>query len=294
MKTPILLFTDYDGTLYDSGMKIFLSRKYNVLSSKIIRERLTKFIVSTGRPTWSRISELQNQIFGMHPADTVIVGGGTYIFHRINRRLVIDEEWASLMTQSKVLWRDSKKAESWSKEVLKEKIRNVVRQWGVTYERSPNPYLLRLPLYNMNPSSLAEFTKALLDTWKSGIKIVLTEKLYRKNTPEIFNGYAMLLPENAGKDLSALFLIKKFIREENKIPECLFFGDALIDIPMLTLDLKGIASKRAFGINLTPLARKFIRDNEIQDNVVALSGHSSKSVLTVLQSLKEDLQKIEK
>lgn len=271
-----LMFTDFDGTLYNPDVKLFLAWQYNSKSSQLIRATNTKLIITTGRAVWNNFSEFQNKFFGMHGADVVISGAGTYVYTRQKGKLVLDEEWNEKMLASSVTIQ--KETHLWNKTLIEDAMRSSLSSYKLAITKSSNPYQIVVPVYHMSIDLLFECIEKIQEVLKHGIKILTTEKLYLFNSTQIFSGYMFVIPECAGKDGSAHYIIEK---EKTPETDILFFGDAMIDLPMLMLPITSVDKKFSYAINPTPqVAQNIIENTSIQ----SLRGNPPKLVYTVLKN----------
>jgi phosphatidylglycerophosphate synthase len=86
-------------------------------------------------------------------------------------------------------------------------------------------------------------------------RTVITEQLLLPNTKDRFSGFLFLIPKSADKGTSAVYLldlIKKAHPNEQLHVFC--FGDALVDVPLLTINYPG-ATIQSFGLHLTAQAQ---------------------------------------
>jgi len=270
-----LMFTDFDGTLYNPDAKLLLAWRYNSRTSKIIRRNNIKLIITTGRAVWNNFAEFQNKFFGMHGADIVVSGAGTYIYHRNeNKKLVQDIEWNERMLKSQIsIGQDS---HIWTKSIVEDAVRPILKRYNLTIQKSPNPYQVVIPLYHMDVKRLTECMEKISMTIQKGIKVLITEKLYLFNSKDVFSGYMFVVPEIAGKAGSAEYIIEK----ESSKSDVLFFGDAMIDCAMLTLESRFIEKKYSYAVNATPLLQEKIRGCK---DVASLRGNPPKLIYSVLK-----------
>lgn len=269
-----LIFTDFDGTIYNPNAKLLLAWRYNSRSSRLIRSHNIKLIITTGRSVWNNFSEFQNRFFGMHRADIVVSGAGTYIYNRQQGKLILDTEWNEKILKSEVTIQ--KTTSLWTKQLIEDAVFSTLDNYSLAIAKSPNPYQIVVPIYHMDVTQLSECIEKISSLIPKGIKILTTEKLYLFNSVTTFSGYLFIVPEIAGKDGSALYILKKQLEKSNT----LFFGDAMVDYPMLSMKSPMILEKSAYALNPTPLVEeKIAEDTTIQK----LKGNPPKLIYGVLK-----------
>lgn len=284
-KHPLLLFTDFDGTLYDPSMKIVLSPLYNSHTTQILKKLGSKFIIVTGRSQWGWFDELQLKMLRLPRPDMVIYGAGTHILHKNdNQSLLPDSTWEDLIAQTEVSWVDSMaKSHHWQKNLIEETLQTVLDQWMLKPKPTTNPYLISIPITNLQVKQVKKIIDQLKMTWEKGVKILLTEKLYLPNTITLFNGYLLLVPDTAGKENAVTYVLKNYYK--NAQPNALFFGDALVDVPMLSLDTTPLTNTSySYGVHMTPLARENMKIEDPKSKIVHFPGSAPKAFRDIIKA----------
>lgn len=268
---PLILHADFDGTLFDPGLKIFLSPAYNQLSVRLMRKHKVLLILNTGRPVWNWFSDVQLAAVGIQRPHAVVLGCGTAILWKKGNRFEKDVEWDAHI-----------RASGWNKEKIKQTLEPLFAKAGIALFETANPYMTRVWVYRKSVVELQAFQrkyeKLLPDT-----KILLTEQILMPNTTEIFSGYLLFVPRVAGKEQAAIYINKKIEQEYGAVSEKIYVGDASVDVPLLTIDTSPKAS--SYGIHLVPLARQAL----INTNVHVLEGSPPRLIYQILtKHLRED------
>ena len=259
---PTLLFSDLDGTLFDANINALKAPFYNLQTSQILTKENIFFVLTTGRPFWDNLSQWLLILIGItKKPDIVITGAGTMIYRRgQDGKLIVDTAW------------EEKIKKGWDKE-------EIIRDLKLTPYPTQNPYMIRIALFEQQTETVWRKIKALQDELGKRGKVLVAERRMLENTADIFSGYIIIVPVSAGKDLSSQYVIDTFVHENKNAPDCLFFGDGLIDCDMLSMPKsKHVASSFSYGLMPTPLAREKLK------TVPTLTFDSPpKSILNILK-----------
>ncbi|HEX7042342.1 MAG TPA: HAD family hydrolase [Patescibacteria group bacterium] len=309
-KSPLLFFTDFDGTLFSPNHNILSAPFYNSKISSILKSNNMPFILVTGRSGWEEIDRTQLSLLGLPKPDAVVTANGTVIFHLLtNNSYLRDFEWESLMQYSKITWQNDQK-ETWNKLAITNEIRKYLLSKGYQFLiATGNTFLIRIRFANIPTFQLEEMRKEILTLFPSGLRIIYTEKLLRQNTLKIFSGEMLVTPKFGGKDNAVKYLLEKYSREtlgkkemntnknlwvnedENLAPiRGIILGDATVDVPMLTLkNNPKYYNLYQFLVHPTPLAKKSVEDaKRTNDHLFILPGDGPKEILKVLNKFFEN------
>ncbi|HSW88818.1 MAG TPA: HAD family hydrolase [Candidatus Saccharimonadales bacterium] len=282
--SKIVFFVDFDGTLFTPDKKIITAPFYNFQTQSILRRYQIPFVVVTGRSTWTRKSDLETMVLGLAKPDAVIAGAGSIIYYRLpNGQLALDTSWEKQMSQSTIQWHHNKKI-LWNREIILQNIHHLLPQNVRILPHSSDKYLIRLYVKEMTIKELMQIKETLEDYFNKSIQVIFTEKLLQQNTLDIFSGNILLVPTTAGKENAVKYLLN--LLPQDKDVFC--FGDATIDVPMLTI--KSEPKKftiHTYGVNLTPLAKKLLQ-NQSKSNPqlhIIENPHSPKAILEVTRNL---------
>lgn len=284
MDNHTFIFTDFDGTLYDPSYKILLSPWYNRETRRILARYNIGFVVVTGRSMWTAFDEMQLRLLSLPLPDIVIYGAGTHILRRDEKgALQEDASWSNDIKGTKIVWRNTTlQPVFWKKELVEEAIKPILSKLGLTLGLTTNPYMLVVPLPNYTQQKISILLKMLNGVWENGVKTILTEKLYLPNSENLFNGNLLIIPSTAGKDTASKYLLKTLSSTK---PDVLFFGDALIDVAMLTMDTSAYThASFAYGVHLTPLALEAIKADDPGSKITQLPGSAPKALRDIIKA----------
>lgn len=269
-KTAILI-SDFDGTLFDSNFRIFLAPFYNLKISKILKKHNIPFILTTGRPAWSEKHNWLFTLCGITKPHILITGCGTQIFQQNNGIWKLNSEWNAIMEKN-----------NFDKLIIQASISSLVSRHKLEFAPNPeNPYVIRIKATHISTQKLQEIMTELQSLIPPNTKTIFTESRKKTNSVDIFSGYIFIIPKDAGKDLSAQFILHQFSTKRNYT--CLVCGDALIDIPLLELNLNQNIEFKRLAVDLTPLANQHLQQN--QHVTIAKSG--PETILKTLQEIYE-------
>ncbi|HSW96701.1 MAG TPA: HAD-IIB family hydrolase [Candidatus Saccharimonadales bacterium] len=275
-----VFFVDFDGTLFTPDKKIITAPFYNLQIKTVLQRSQIPFVVVTGRSTWTRKSDFETMFLGLTKPDAVIAGAGSIIYYRLpNGQLALDTSWEKQMSQTKIQWQHSSKI-PWNREIVLQNIHHLLPQSVRILPNSSDKYLIRLYVKEMSIKELTKIKETVENHFNNSIQVIFTEKLLQKNTRDIFSGNILLIPPTAGKDHAIRYLL-------NLLPNfkhIFCFGDATIDVPMLTI--KSEAKKfdvQTYGVNLTPLAKKLLQDQSKENPQLHIieHPHSPKAIVEV-------------
>ena len=246
---PTIVFSDFDGTIFDPDLRLLKAPIYNSQSSRLLNRSDTIFVVTTGRHSWGPVTRAHYKLTGMRRADLIIAGAGTYIYWLREGRYVLDGDW------------DDRMKKNWDKPTILEKLEPYFQKHHLGEFSVPNPYMIVVPLYGKSldeAQTAHDDLRSLLK--KERVKVVLSEQLLLPNSLTVFNGYAIIVPDIAGKDNSAAHIVAHFAKELKQPLSMLAFGDACVDIPLLTMKPPAdVTEFKSYGLHLTPLAERNIK-----------------------------------
>ncbi|HSD98377.1 MAG TPA: HAD-IIB family hydrolase [Patescibacteria group bacterium] len=291
-ENPEILFSDIDGTLFSPNLNLLTAPLYNVQTASYLKEKSISFITVTGRSFWRRIDQYHLSLLGMPKADAVITANGTAIYYLQRDKYISDFIWQGLMQSTKIT-DSSGKVFSWNKLDITNAIADYLEK-----NRFPNQfgkgntYLIRIRFNKYPVEKIQQIRKDILAMFPKGLRVLLTEKLLWQNSLSIFSGEMLITPITAGKDKAVQYLLKNFSSQIHKPIHALIFGDATIDIPMLTM--KGNETYETlsqYGVRPTPLAREFLEEKMITNNNIKILGDDGPR--EILWTLRPELRKIQ-
>lgn len=275
MKSTII-FCDFDGTIFDPDIRLFKAPFYNRRSSKLMDRPDTAFVVTTGRHSWGPWTRLNYTLTGMRRPDVIIWGAGTFIDQLIDGVYVRDHAW------------DMRMKNAFDKQAIQEKLAKKLKDLRLTEYAVSNPYMIVVPFYAMTLKVASDNMKTIAH-YLSGdhIEIILSEQLFLPNNEHTFNGYALIVPDVAGKDNSSRYIVDYFGKAHSQKITMLTFGDASVDIPLLTMNPPhNVLEHKSYGVHLTPLARGTLRtfkeEKKVHTMPTLLEGSAPQSIYTVL------------
>lgn len=284
-ENPQVLFTDFDGTLFSPNHNILSAPIYNRRIGLYLKTHTIPFILVTGRSDWGSVDKQQLALLGLPQPDSVITANGTVIYHLFtNNTYARDMEWEALMHYSKVKWADGK-VESWNKLEITSVLRDyLLTQKGSFTFNTGNTFLIRIKCANIHIFHLEQIRKDILTLFPSGVRVIFTEKLLRKNTHTIFSGDILITPKAGGKDNAVRYLLEKYAKTVQKPLYAFLFGDATVDIPMLTLKENPkyyILSQ--YLVHPTPLAQRAAQAaQKVNSHLFILNQDGPKAMLAAL------------
>jgi len=275
MKHHHIAIFDIDGTLFDPDIRLFAAPLYNHRTYRLLKKHKATIIVSTGRRKWIKFNDLQLHALGMYPPDHVVTGIGTAVLHK-RYHYVFDEDKA---------WIEKMRKSGWDKDKILQDVNPILQQWNLIRVPTTNPFTLTFWLVNRSLADIERMRKEIEKLSRWNIKTVITEQLILPNTNERFSGYLFIIPTMCGKDASAAYLLDK-VRE--RMPNTHFhihvFGDALVDVPMLTMSYPN-STIHSHGLHLTPRAKHELR----KQNAHHVTMHAGSAPATILQTLRMEL-----
>ncbi|MEK7070421.1 MAG: HAD family hydrolase, partial [Patescibacteria group bacterium] len=265
MSEQTLFFFDLDGTLFDPDFRAFYAVFYNRRTFALIRRKKGKVILITGRAKWDFWTKFQAYFVGVSKPDVVVVAAGSEIRHRNNNGAYEqDMEWEKNMRNT-----------GWDKHALQQKLAPFLHSHNHHTFPFPNTNAILVPVYSVAISKVRPLRDSIQSFLGSQVKTLLTEQLLLPNNDEVFSGYIMILPATSGKENAALYLKSKFEHAR----ALLLFGDASIDIEMLTMKY-GSANIGRFAVSPTPHARIMLKDKK---EVVILEGSVPRSINRIIR-----------
>lgn len=246
---PTIVFCDFDGTIFDPDLRLLKAPIHNARSSKLLNRSDVIFVVTTGRHSWGPLTRAHYKLTGMRRADLIIAGAGTYIYWLRNGRYVLDADW------------DDRMKKNWDKPSILEKLESYFQKHHLGEFSVPNPYMIVVPLYGKTlDEAQSAHTELEAILKKNRATVVLSEQLMLPNSLKVFNGYALIVPDIAGKDKSAAHIVAHFAKELKSPLNMLAFGDACVDIPLLTMKAPANTTEfKSYGVHLTPLAERNVK-----------------------------------
>lgn len=284
-KEPKVFFADVDGTLFSPNQNILTAPFYNRKTAAYLKQNNIPVILVTGRSDWGSIDKTQLELLGFHP-DCIITANGTVIYQQLTNHIYSrDMEWEAVMQYSKVKRPDGK-VESWNKS----EITSVIKEYLLTQDHpftlgTGNTFLIRIKFITIPLTHLEKIRKDILTLFPSGLRVIYTEKLLRKNTLSIFSGEILITPKFGGKDNAVTYILEKYAKQTQKVLHAFLFGDATVDIPMLTLKEKPqYYSLSQFLVHPTPLAKKSAETaQQTNPHLHILLGDGPKEILKIVK-----------
>src|SRR5258708_862253 len=257
LKSKTILFLDFDGTIFTPDAHIITAPRYNLQIKSLLDREHIPFVIVTGRSDWNFRSEIELALLGLPKPDAIIAGAGTIIYYRLeNGQLGLDTSWQNMMQSCSIQWKNVKKI-LWNQETILQIIHPLLPASISIRPKTHDRHLIRLYAKEIAIKVLLQMKKNLEDHFTNGLKILFTEKLLQKNSLEIFSGDIILVPATAGKENAVTYILKNLHSDSKPTINVLCFGDATIDIDMLTLKSKpNQFTIQTYGVNLQPLAKK--------------------------------------
>lgn len=284
-QNPEILFSDIDGTLFSPNLNLLTAPIYNLQATSFLRNKSIPFITVTGRSFWRRIDQYHLSLLGMPKADAVITANGTAIYYLQKGSYASDFGWQGIMQSTKITDQTGK-VFSWNKRDISNALIEYLQRNHYLYGIGKgNTYLIRLRLNQYPVETINKIRKEILQLFPKGLRVMFTEKLLWKNTKNIFSGEMLIVPSTSGKDNAVLYLLKNFSTELNKPIHALLFGDATIDVPMLSMkeDTRYYTLSQ-YGIRPTPLARIYLEEKQkTNNNLHILYGDGPQEILWTLR-----------
>jgi hypothetical protein len=245
---------------------------FNRRSTLLMNRSDTIFVVTTGRHSWGPWTRLNYAVAGMKKPHVIIAGAGTHIHWLRNGVYINDDVWERRMK------------EGFDKPVIQKKLSEFLTIKQLSEYTVPNDSMIVVTLYGKRLDEVALLREEIeTQLRKYNVKVILSEQLFFKNTPGLFNGYAIIVPGAAGKDSSSMHILTEFEKKYREPMDMLAFGDASIDVPLLTMKQPpGTASFKSYGVHLTPLARRVVLGMETGTAPVLLEGSAPQSIYKVL------------
>lgn len=243
--THYVAFFDIDGTLFDPDLRLLAAPYFNRKSFKLLKKNKATIVVTTGRRSWIKTNDLQLHMLGMYPPDHVVTGIGTNILHKKYHYVYsVDKKWQEEFVKK-----------GWNKHEIMRDTNPVSAKYHLFRIPTINQFTVTFWLFN-TPVDKVERIREEMEALSHGrFRTVITEQLLLPNTKDRFSGFLFLIPKSADKGTSAIHLldtIKKTHPNDHLHIFC--FGDALVDVPLLTIDYPD-ATIQSFGLHLTPQAQ---------------------------------------
>ncbi len=254
---PKILFLDLDGTIFKENYEIIFAPFFNLQTLKLLKNNSIPFCIVTGRLFWNNLSEIEMYLHGLPKPDAIILkDGAEIIFRNKNNKLENDTFFLK------------------DKKTIPD---NLFKMDNLKFKKI-DPYLYVSHINNLNVKKLLEIKSYTQNTYKNLWNLSFSESLRRKNTKDNFSGTLFLKDKNLGKHTAIRYLLSVI---ENKIKEKIdvfIFGDASVDVPMLSLKGNNIHS---FLVNPKPLAKNLALKNK-KIKIILTSG--PKAILEILKT----------
>lgn len=284
-ETPRILISDIDGTLFSPNFNLLTAPFFNTQTAAFLKKNHIPFIVATGRSFWRKIDRYHLTLLGIPQPDAVITANGTVIYYLQNNDYISDFTWQGIMQSTKVT-DESGNLVPWNKWDITNTIINYLKinHCAFSIERG-NTYLIRLRFNTCKGEQIQKIKKDIGHLFPKGIRIILTEKLLWKNSLDIFSGEMLITPATAGKDKAVHYLLKNFSLQLHKPIHALLFGDATVDVPMLTMKAdEKFYSLKQYGIHPTPLAQFALQEKmKTNPHLTILYGDGPREILWTLR-----------
>ncbi len=293
---PTLLITDIDGTIFTAGFEIVSAPFFNVQTAQILRKNFIPLVLITGRSHWSNVSDFEMYIHGLPRPDVVITSAGTSLYERTTKGILQqDTVWESVLaeTEVKICSRQQITSEKWNGNSILSYVEHYLNQTFPKYKiRLSNPFFIRITLIHISMEQLTSLVKQFKLMFPSGVEVLVTEKLLFKNSLTLFSGDVILVPKTAGKDKVVHYLLTKYARILKQQIHGICFGDASIDVPMLTMNHQHddyLLSQ--YAVHLTPLAKDTLTQmKSTHSRVTMLTLHGPQAILSVLRATENNKQ----
>lgn len=254
---PIVAFVDFDGTLYPGSRSLWKAPIYNRRTAKMLQANNIPLIVVTGRADWTPVCEREMRFFGFSE-DAVAAGAGSVIYARVENTLIKDTSWEEQMQGNHITWKDQSgvvHAQKWDDKQIIEIANSLPIMHYMTLKKDQNSFAVRFTVNNLPINILENSKHALKETFPEGVKILIAEKLFVKNTRDIYSGDVLIVPFASGKHNAIKYFLETFSKATGKKMHGYIFGDSSIDIKMLLMpeDQTHYALDQ-YGVNLTPRA----------------------------------------
>ncbi len=311
---PTMLLTDIDGTLFSPNLNLLTAPLFNLQTAAYISAKCIPFIIVTGRSFWRRIDKYHLKLLGVPKPDAVITANGTIIYFATRNGYISDFSWQGTMQSTKVTDAQGN-VSSWNKAEITDGITQYLQSNGLMFRLGRgNTYLIRIRLNTYPLKQVDAIRREVLKLFPKGIRIILTEKLLWKNSLETFSGELLITPSTAGKDKAVQYVLKNLAIELNrhsgsenvitnkakqsneiatspstprndKRIHAFLFGDATVDIPMLTMKEDPTSyTLSQYGVHPTPLAREMLKEKMKDNNSIhILEGDGPKEILWTLR-----------
>ncbi|HYK08096.1 MAG TPA: HAD-IIB family hydrolase, partial [Candidatus Eisenbacteria bacterium] len=282
---PKILFTDIDGTLFSPNADILTAPIFNAQTALFLKKHHIPFIIVTGRSFWRRIDRYHMTLLCVPQPDLVVSANGSILFYKHNDTYNSDFSWQGYMQSTKVT-NAMGAVTSWSKLDITNTITNYLQENNFPFFLGQgNTYLIRIRLDKYSMHSVERIKKDIQNLFPKGIRVILTEKLLWKNSLDVFSGEMLITPSTAGKDKAVQYILKNLSADLRKPIRALIFGDATVDIPMLTMkEDPSYYTLSQYLIHPTPMAEKVAKENmKVNSNLHILYGDGPKEILWTLR-----------
>lgn len=245
----MLCFFDVDGTLFPLNWKFFNAYFKNKKTFSILERQSIPFFLITGRTSWGEKEELEMKLHGIPLTYGLAIGGGTKIFFRDkNNNLVEDKNFTKIVKKN------------WTPEEYIKKIKSINIPFIHNIKQYRNIPLIQIRTIYTSIKKIEETMNLFAKNLGENLTITCSEGLLLPNTNNHFSGAIFILPIKAGKDKAVEYIINKISKD---IPSVSYvFGDASIDIPMLSIKSTEKYKILSYLINPTPFAIKQAQDNK--------------------------------
>ncbi|NTU73815.1 hypothetical protein HGB07_06670 [Candidatus Roizmanbacteria bacterium] len=241
----MLLYLDFDGTMFEPILGIPRSMYYNIRISRLIKKYHLPFVISTGRRHWKWFHRILLRLLFLPDPDMLVISVGSKIFVKKGNKYELDQRWE-----------DHLAASDWAPDTITPVFKEILDENDISYTFiREETHVIRANLI-MTPFTKIELVqKHLQRILPPSVSYTLTEKIRLTNSHTVFTGEFLIINGRAGKDNALEYLLTTYYTH---VDSCLIAGDATLDTSML---LKRYSSKIPFfrlGVNLQPHARDIL------------------------------------
>lgn len=283
--SPRIVFSDIDGTLFSPNANIITAPIYNFQTANYLKTNNIPFVLVTGRYDWTQIDIYHLHVLGLPLPDMVIVADGSIIYAKERDHYIRDFTWESAMHATKVT-DNAGITVPWNKLLITQKITSYFQNEHISFSIGKgNTFLIRIRFNRLPTQYMEKIRKDIFVLFPAGIHISFTEKLLWYNTKDFFSGEILISPKLAGKESAVRYVLSELSKEINTVIHADVFGDATIDVGMLTMkENPKFYSLSQFGIHPTPLAKEALKKaQKTNSNVHILLGDGPKEILWTLR-----------
>jgi hydroxymethylpyrimidine pyrophosphatase-like HAD family hydrolase len=219
MKRLLTVF-DIDGTLFSLSSALPLAFLTNIRTYITLKKRNVPIVLTTGRQSFNLFQRFELLLHGMPEPDVWITACGMHIYRKTGHTYQEDMTYAQRIQQDADVTRLTAIFNSFP--------------FPFPYRYIPLQGGIHLAVRHVSSKLLEETLSFLAKRLGSRWKIALSESLMIKNNGQSFSGDIFIVPVLAGKDGSLRYVLDAYFPETTDLYA---FGDALIDLPMLSMTL---------------------------------------------------------